>query len=122
LVRTASFALNTDGTLKGTVTETRSGEAARRYRGLYNEEGEKQQHEELERRLQRDFSTFTVATSSAQNAREMDKSVVLQYSLTANAYGQSTGDLLLIRPRVLGRDARPYNDKPRSYPIDLGET
>jgi len=23
---------------------------------------------------------------------------------------------------VLGRHARPYNDKPRTYPIDLGET
>jgi hypothetical protein len=34
LVRTASFALNADGTLKGTVTEARSGEAARRYRGV----------------------------------------------------------------------------------------
>jgi hypothetical protein len=24
--------------------------------------------------------------------------------------------------RVVGRQARPYNDKPRTYPIDLGET
>ncbi len=122
LVRTASFALNADGTLKGTVTETRSGEAARHYRRLYNEEGEKQQQEDLERRLQRDFSSFTLDANGAQNAREMNKSVVLEYSLTAHEYGQSSGDLLLIRPRVLGRDARPYDDKPRVYPIDLGET
>ncbi len=122
LVRTASFALNGDGTLKGTVTETRSGEAARHYRQLYNEEGEKQQHEDIERRLQRDFSSFTLDANSAQNAREMNKSVVLEYSLTASGYGQSSGDLLLVRPRVLGREARPYNDKPRVYPIDLGET
>jgi hypothetical protein len=122
LVRAASFALNADGTLKGTVTETRSGEAARHYRRLYNEEGEKQQHEDIERRLQRDFSNFTLDANSAQNAREMNKSVVLEYSLTANGYGQSSGDLLLIRPRVLGRDAKPYDDKPRVYPIDLGET
>src|SRR3984957_14845392 len=104
LDRTASFALNADGTLKGTVTETRSGEAARRYRRLYNEEGEKQQHEEIERRLQRDFSSFTVEANDAKNAREMSKSVVVKYSLTANGYGQPTGDLLLIRPRVLGRN------------------
>jgi hypothetical protein len=122
LVRTASFALNADGTLKGTVTEIRSGAAARRYRRLYIEEGEKQQHEEIEKRLQRDFSSFTLDANSAQNAREMSKSVVLQYSLTANGYGQPAGDLLLIRPRVLGRNAQPYNDKPRIYPIDLGET
>ena len=122
LDRTASFTLNADGTLKGTVTEARSGEAARRYRRLYNEEGEKQQREDIERRLSIDFSRFTVEADSAQNTREMSKSVVLKYSLTANAYAQPTGDLLLIRPRVLGRNARPFNDKPRIYPIDLGET
>jgi hypothetical protein len=122
LDRTASFTLNADGTLKGTVTEARSGEAARRYRRLYNEEGEKQQHEDIERSLSIDFSRFTVEADSAQNTREMSKSVVLKYSLTANAYAQPTGDLLLIRPRVLGRNARPFNDKPRIYPIDLGET
>ncbi|MDT7810453.1 MAG: hypothetical protein QOJ42_369 [Acidobacteriaceae bacterium] len=122
LVRTAAFALNTDGTLKGTVTETRSGEAARHYRRLYNDGGEKQQHEDIERRLQLDFSSFTLDANSAQNAREMNKSVVLEYSFTANGYGQSSGDMLLIRPRVLGRDARPYKDRPRMYPIDMEET
>src|ERR1700722_3600777 len=122
LDRKASFALSEDGALKGTVTETRSGEAALRYRRLYNEEGEKEQHEEIEKRLQRDFSSFTLEGNSGKVVPEMGKSVVLQYSLTAGAYAQPAGDLLLIRPRVLGRDARPYNDKPRVYPIDLGET
>jgi transglutaminase-like putative cysteine protease len=122
LDRRASFALDEDGALKGTVTETRSGEAALRYRRLYNEEGEKEQHEEIEKRLQRDFSSFTVEGNNGKVVPGMGKSVVLQYSLTAGAYAQPAGDLLLIRPRVLGRDARPYNDKPRVYPIDLGET
>ena len=64
LDRKASFALNEGGTIKGTVTETRSGEAAHGYRRLYNEEGEKEQHEEIEKRLQRDFSSFTVEGNS----------------------------------------------------------
>ena len=76
----------------------------------------------MEHRLQRDLSSFTIDSNSAQNAREMSKSVVLQYSFTANGYAQPSGDLLLVRPRVVGRNARPYNDKPRTYPIDLGET
>jgi hypothetical protein len=122
LERAASFALNADGTLQGTVTETRSGEAAHAFRRLYSEEGEKEQHEAIERRLQNDLSSFSIDSSSAQNAREINKSMVLQYSFTANGYAQSTGDLLLLRPRVVGRHARPYNNKPRAYPIDLGET
>jgi len=120
--RAASFALNADGTLKGTVTETRSGEAALAFRPLYCEEGEKEQHEAMERRLQKDLTSFTIDSSSVQNAREMNKGMVLQYSFTANGYAQPSGDLLLLRPRVVGRHARPYNDKPRTYPIDLGET
>lgn len=120
--RTASFTLNADGALKGTVTEARFGEAARRYRRLYNEEGEKEQHEDMEKRLQRDFSSFTVESNVAQNAGEMNKSVLLKFSFTANAYAQPSGDLLLVRPRVLGRDARPFNEKQRIYPIDLGQT
>jgi hypothetical protein len=122
LDRTASFTLSAEGTLKGSVKETRSGEAARSHRRLYAEEGEKQQHEAIEHRLQRDLTSFTVESISAQNTREMSKSVVETYSFTANGYAQPTGDLLLIRPRVVGRNARWYNDKPRTYPIDLGET
>jgi hypothetical protein len=118
----ASFALNADGTLTGTVTETRSGEAAHAFRRLYYEEGEKEQHEAIQQRLQNDLTSFTIDSSSAQNARDINKSMVLQYSFTANGYAQSTGDLLLLRPRVVGRHARPYNDKPRAYPIDLGAT
>jgi hypothetical protein len=122
LERAGSFSLNADGSLKGTVTETRSGEAARGLRRLYSEESEVAQHEAMLRRLQSDFSSFTVDSSHAQNAREMNKSVVLEYNLTANGYAQPSGDLLLVRPRVVGHHARPYNDKPRTYPIDLGET
>ncbi len=122
MVRTASFALSEDGTLKGSVTETRSGESAHHYRQLYSEEGEKGQHEDMERRLQRDFSSFTIDSNGAQNAHEMHKSMVLQYALTASGYAQPSGDLLLVRPRVLGRNAQVYNDKPRVYPIDLGQT
>ena len=122
LLRVASFALGADGALKGTVTETRSGDTATHYRRLYSEESEKEQREAMERRLQGDLTRFTVDSSSAKNARAMSQSVVLEYSFTANGYAQPSGDLLLVRPRVVGRHARPYNDKPRTIPIELGET
>jgi Domain of Unknown Function with PDB structure (DUF3857)/Transglutaminase-like superfamily len=122
LNRTASLTLNAEGTLQGTVIETRSGEAALHDRRLYSEEGEQRQHEDIERRLQRDFTSFTLDSASAQNAHEMHKSIILQFKFTAPGYAQAAGDLLLVRPRVLGRHARPYKDGPRSYPIDLAQT
>ena len=122
LDRVASFALNADGTLKGNVTETRSGDVATHYRRLYTEDSEKDQRQAMERRLQQDLTNFTIDSSTAKNARAMNQNVVLEYSLTANGYAQPSGDLLLVRPRVVGEHARPYNDKPRTVPIDLGET
>jgi hypothetical protein len=107
LERVASLALNADGT---------------HYRRLYTEESEKDQRAAMERRLQGDLNNFTIESSSAKNTRAMDQNVVLEYSLTANGYAQPSGDLLLVRPRVVGEHARPYNDKPRTVPIDLGET
>jgi hypothetical protein len=52
----------------------------------------------------------------------MSKNVVVSFSLTANRYAKPAGDLLLVRPRVIGTHAEHFNDKPRKYPIDLGET
>ncbi len=120
--RQASFSLDADGTLKGKVTEVRSGETASRYRYLYNAETEKEQREFMEHRLQRDLASFTLDSASAQNTHDMSKSVVVNFSLTANRYAKPAGDLLLVRPRVIGTNAERFNDKPRKYPIDLGET
>ena len=35
---------------------------------------------------------------------------------------QAAGDLLLLRPRVIGSNAERFDDKPRAYPIYLGRT
>jgi transglutaminase-like putative cysteine protease len=120
--RAATFDLDGDGTLKGKVTETRSGETATHYRYLYNAETEKQQREYMERRLQRDFASFTLESASAQNTRDMAKNVVVNFSLTANHYAKPAGDLLLVRPRVIGSHVERISEKERKYPIDLGET
>lgn len=120
--RKATFDLGEDGTLKGDVTETRFGTASRYLREVYNELGEKKQHEEIERRLKEDFSSFTLDSDAAKNARELDQNLVLNYALTAKMYAKPAGSMLLVRPRVLGSDASPFNNKPRVYPIDMEAT
>jgi len=122
LERAAAFSLDPDGTLKGKVTETRSGSTAKEYRILYNAEGEKQQREYMDHRLQHDLASFTLDSSAAQNTRDMSKSVVVDFAFTAPGYAKPAGDLLLVRPRVLGRHSEVVSNKPRKYPINLGET
>jgi hypothetical protein len=120
--RMARFALGEDGTLKGAVEEKRSGASAYRVRMLFQEKGEKDQREYVERQLQKDFSSFTLDSQAAVNARDLDKQLVLNYEVTAKSYAKSAGSLLLVRPRVLGTDAFPFDEKPRSFPIELGKT
>jgi hypothetical protein len=42
--------------------------------------------------------------------------------VTARQYSHQAGPLLLVRPRVIGSDAIPFDDKPRNYPIALSAT
>jgi hypothetical protein len=120
--RNAKFELADDGTLKGSVTEMRSGLAAKPVRRVYVQEDAKAQREFMERRLRRDFSSFTLDSSAVKNASELNKQVVLEYSVTASRYAKNAGNLLLVRPRVLGSHSFALDDRPRKYPIDLEQT
>jgi hypothetical protein len=53
---------------------------------------------------------------------DLDKPLELDYKVTVPQYAHQAGTLLLVRPRVVGDDAMPFDDKPRKYPIDLEAT
>jgi hypothetical protein len=117
--RVAKFDLEADGTLQGWVTETRSGASSGRERSYFAMNSAKEQREYTERQLRQDFSVFQLATESAQNMQDMEEKFVVKYQISAPAYAKTAGNLLLVRPRVLGSDAEALDDKPRTYPIDL---
>jgi hypothetical protein len=117
--RTASFQLGTDGTLTGDVTVDRTGAMAWSFRGRLSMASNKDQRQMVEQSLQSDLSTFTLGTESAQNIPALEKPLVLQYQFTAPLYAKQAGNLLLVRPRVLGADGWNLIDKPRKYPISF---
>lgn len=117
--RVAKFDLDADGTLKGSVTVTHNGASAWGLREFYAMSSEKEQRENLEKSLRRDFSSFTLGSQSVQHIRDLNQQFSLQYEVTASSYGKSTGTLLLLRPRVVGSDVEALNDKPRMYPIQF---
>jgi hypothetical protein len=121
--RSAKFQLAKDGTLTGTVTENRFGSSAEHMRRVFNETGKIKQHEALENALGNSFSNFTLDSQSAENVENLDKQLVLNYTVTAKGYAKLAGEnLLLVRPRVLGTVEAPFNQKPRVYPFDMGQT
>lgn len=117
--RLAKFELAPDGTLKGDVTVLRSGASAWSLRGQLAADTDKDQRQMLERQLQTDFSEFTLGTEKAENVRTLDKPLEMEYQVTAPLYAKTAGNLLLVRPRVLGSDARGLDDKPRNVPISF---
>jgi hypothetical protein len=120
--RSASFQLQPDGSLRGTVTEKRFGDLSEHRRDLYTTGDAKEQTQYLDRLLGEDFTTFTVSDFKVQNAESLNKDLTTSYSLTADRFGKSMGPLLMIRPRVLGSEDLHADLKKRRVPINLSET
>jgi hypothetical protein len=120
--RTASFQLQPDGSLKGTVNEKRFGDLSERRRDLYTSGDAKEQTQYLDRLLGQDFTAFTVSDFKVQNAESLNKDLTTTYSLTADRFGKSMGPLLMVRPRVLGSEDLRTDQKKRQVPINLSET
>jgi hypothetical protein len=117
--RTAKFELDADGTLQGSVTEKRVGASSGRERYYFAVNADKERRKYVEARLREDFSAFHLTTESVENVQNLEEKFVLTYQISAPDYAKSAGNLLLVRPRVLGSDAKELNDRPRKYPIDL---
>jgi hypothetical protein len=44
----------------------------------------------------------------------------MEYAVTVPNYARSQGDLVLVRPRVFGSWLLGLDDKPRTYPVEIG--
>jgi len=121
--RTATFQLQPDGSLKGTVTEKRFGDISEGNRYLYTMADAKQQSEYRDHVLGQDFSSFTVSDVKVENVEALNKDLTTTYSLTADRFGKPMGPLLMIRPRVLGSEDLYIDHKKRhEVPVNLNQT
>ena len=119
--RTGSFALGMDGSLKGSVTEKRFGDLAEHSRREFIQD-EKEQQRFLDRSVARDFMSVSLTDVKVKNLKALNQDLTLDYQLRADHFASSAGPLLMLRPRVLGREQIPTDRKPRKVAIDLGET
>jgi hypothetical protein len=120
--RTASFHLQPDGSLKGTVTEKRFGDLSESGRRLYLTGDAKEQREHLDHVLGQDFTTFQVSDVKVENAEALNKDLTMTYTVSAEKFGKTMGSLLMVRPRVVGSEYLRPNNKDRHVPIDLRQT
>ena len=120
--RTASFQLQSDGTLKGSVVESRFGDLAEMRRQVYTNATAKEQEAFEDRQLGEDLTNFHAADFKVENLHALNKDLTTSYSLTASGFGKTMGPLLMVRPRVLGSDQHQMDNRPRLVPIDLSQT
>ncbi len=122
--RKGDFVLATDGSLKGDIAESLTGDDAASQRWMIKDLDEKDVEKRLEQRLGAQLPGVTLTKYAYGHAGDLDQPLQLTLDLSTDTFAHPSGPLLLLRPRVLGSDARDVPDvmdgKPRKYPIELG--
>jgi hypothetical protein len=117
-----SFTLAADGSLTGSVDAFHSGPDGADLRWIIKYTDDKERREYWERQIAQDLPGVTLDSFQITQPSALDKPLEFHYKVTVRQYAHSAGPLLLVRPRVLGSHALPFDDKPRIYPIVLEAT
>jgi hypothetical protein len=122
--RTAKLTLDPTGGLKGDVEETRLGERASSARWrLRNVVKDTDRIKPIEEILSGALSTFHITHATLINFAQTDLPFGFKYSFVSDNYAKNAGDLLLLRPRVLGSEGEAFLEtkEPRRFAIELDE-
>jgi hypothetical protein len=120
--RTAKLKLSPNGTLSGDFVETRLGDAGLWQRmTLKSVTKEADKIKPIETIVSHSLSTFQITKASVSNLNLTDQPFGYQYSLVAENYAKNAGNLLLVRPRVLGSKSSDLLEtkEPRKYAVEF---
>lgn len=121
-VQAGKFSLQPDGTLSGSVDSSHIGPEGADLRMYVKYTDDKERREAWETHVAHQVPGATLDMFQYVQPAELDKPIEFHYKLTAHQYAHQAGPLLLVRARVVGSDALPFDDKPRTVPIDLSAT
>ena len=122
LLRTAQMKLSPSGDLAGVIKEVRWGGPAVDSREAYLRVPPSERPKVLENFLGLSLSNFTLRNASIGNLERYDQSLTFDYEFVATGYAKQAGNLLIVRPRVVGGKGNSLlTGKPRKYPIEFEE-
>ena len=120
--RDGKLTLDSNGKLTGDIEETRLGDRAssERWR-LRDIQKSADQIKPFENLLAGSLAGFRILKASAINLHTTERPFVLNYSFETPAYAKSAGNMLLVRPRVLGNKVTTILDskEPRVFPVEF---
>jgi hypothetical protein len=122
--RTGKLSLDPSGTLKGDVKEVRLGERAsfERWR-LRTVTKDIDRIKPIEELLSGSLANFQITHATLLNVQKNDQPFGFNYSFESQNYAKNAGDLLLVRPRVIGNKSLGFLEtkEPRNFAIELEE-
>jgi len=120
--RTGKLTLTISGDLQGSVEEVRVGDRARREREIFAAaQKDTDQIKPVEKLLADSLTGFRIGKASVTNPSQTNNPFIWNYSFAAENYAKFAGNLLLVRPRVLGIQSNSLLEttEPRRYPIEF---
>jgi hypothetical protein len=122
ITRTAKLTLDPSGKLAGTVEETRVGDRAYSQReALRLVTSNTERIKPIENLLSGSVPNFRITKASILNLTRNDQPFGFNYSFEVENYAKSAGNLLLVRPRVIGTKSRGILEtkEPRQFAIEF---
>jgi len=122
--RTAQLTLDPTGMLKGDVKELRLGERASSERGrLRAVTKDTDRIKPIKELLANSLSSFHLTRASLVNFQQTDLPFGFNYSFESPNYAKTAGNLILVRPRVIGSKGLGFLEtkEPRKFPIEFEE-
>ena len=120
MTRSARLTLDAQGTLSGEVNEVRKGDFAtfERYAQL-EANSSKDRVKRIEQEVSHSIGMFQITAAKMLNLDLTDLPFGYTYSFVAPAYAKQIGNLLAVRPRVMGLLASDLLEtkEPRQYPV-----
>ncbi len=118
ILRIATLSLDTNGVLKGTIEEVRSGPFATTLRESLLNLPARQRQTILQSMLTKMIDGAVLTGARISPLREFAATMSVSYDLTVPAYAQHTGGLFLFRPCVFGHiGSSILEGKPRKQPL-----
>jgi hypothetical protein len=119
LRRTAKLTLDDAGRLSGSVREVRKGMLASSLRAALSAVAVAERTKYFEQSVAYHLADSRISDLTIENLENPNTDLVVTYKFNAPSYAKRAGNLLLIRPRVLGAKAETIVDlKERAYPYE----
>jgi hypothetical protein len=120
IVRTGKLQLEAHGALHGEIKEVRYGDHATYERYVQLAAKSSKDHaKRIEQEIAQSIGMFDLTAATMSNLEQNDQPFGYNYTLVATGYAKTLGDLLAVRPRVMGNRSSDLleSKEPRQFPV-----